>query len=220
MTKKNPKKSRVKSSHNHSTLKKKTSKKRRRRKKTKTIHFRKKFFKELKILLVAFSVSLTLMAIAIFFTTTFGKMKGYSMIPTINNNDIFSINKVNQIRNFDVVYLKTPSRQTEKSVRRVIGLPGDELSYKNDELTINQEGKAEKYLNGRKNELLGGLLTEDFTLKSLTGKAVVPADCYFVMGDNRQSSADSRDYGFVNKKDIIGKVEVVLFPLSTVKTIR
>lgn len=222
MTKEKRKNRKKRTSHNNHTAVKKSKKRRSQgsKKKKAQKEVKVKIFKELKMLTTAFAICLTIIAISIFLTTTFGKMTGYSMLPTVNNNDVFSINKVTSIKNFDVVYLKVPKKNGEKTVRRVIGIPGDELSYKNDELSINTIGKSERYLNNRKNDLLGGILTEDFTLKSLTGQSKVPKDHYFVMGDNRQSSADSRDYGFVHKKDIVGKVEVVLFPLSNLKNIR
>lgn len=178
-----------------------------------------KLLSEIKIITLAFFIIVLLISVAILLTTSFGKMNGYSMMPEINNNDIFTINKISPLTNFDIVYLKTPNTKNEKSVRRIIGLPGDEITYKNDELTINNVGKAEKYLNQRKNELLGGILTEDFTLKNLTGRLKVPKDSYFVLGDNRQSSADSRDYGFIKKNKIIGKVELVIFPLEDIKSL-
>ena len=180
----------------------------------------KETVQNVKLLILAFGVVMLIFTVSLFMTTTFGKMEGYSMMPVINNKDIFSINKVSSVARFDVIYLNVPNKKSAKSVRRVIGMPGDELNYKNDQLTINNEEKSEKYLNNRKNNLLGGVLTNDFTLKDLTGKQKVPQGKYFVMGDNRQSSADSRDYGFVDKSQIIGKVELTVLPLSHLKNIR
>lgn len=203
----------------------------RRRKTKKTSGVRRKRHKQpkplpkeasqnIKFLILSFGVVMMIVTVSIFMTTTFGKMEGYSMMPVINDKDIFSINKVSSVARFDVIYLKVPNKKSAKSVRRVIGMPGDELNYKNDQLTINNQEKSEKYLNNRKNSLLGGVLTNDFTLKDLTGQQKVPQGKYFVMGDNRQSSADSRDYGFIDKSQIVGKVELTVLPLSHLKNIR
>lgn len=175
---------------------------------------------DLKHLILAFGMVLAIVSLAIVLTTSFGRMDGYSMLPRINHKSVLTINKVVAVKRFDVIYLKVPHKQGQKSVRRIIGMPGDELDYKNDELTVNQQGKSERYLNDRKNQLIGGLLTEDFTLKDLTGQVKVPANCYFVMGDNRQSSADSRDYGFIEKQAVIGRVEQVIWPLAEFQKIK
>ena len=145
-----------------------------------------------------------------------GKMDGYSMLPTLNNDEVVAVSRRKKVARFDMVYMNTPGSE-DKSVRRVIGVPGDEISFKDDELFINGEGKEEKYLIGKKKSVGSMILTDDFNLNEVTGQTKVPKGKYFVLGDNRKSSTDSRYYGFVSKKDIIGKVELRLFPLSKFK---
>ncbi len=160
----------------------------------------------------------TTIYVGLFFTLfSLGKMDGYSMLPTLNNEDIVAINRHKKVKRFDIAYIVTPDSKESKSIRRIIGLPGDELVFKEDELFINGENKEETYLTQKKRSMGNMMLTDDFSLKDLTGEVKVPKDCYFVLGDNRKSSTDSRYYGFVPKKDVIGKVELRLFPISKFK---
>lgn len=182
------------------------SKKRRRRARTK-----KSVGHKLRQLMMAFFASSLITLLVLLFTFSIGRMEGYSMMTTVNHGDVFLTARKAEINRFDLVYINVPGKQT-RSVRRIIGIAGDTLTYLNDELIINNDGKPERYLTGRKSELEGTLLTEDFTLKEVTGREKIPENSFFVLGDNRQSSMDSRDYGFIDKKDILGKVEISLFP--------
>lgn len=154
----------------------------------------------------------------VFLTGSFyvGKVDGYSMLPSLGNKDVVAVNRRETINRFDLVYMKPPEGK-EKSVRRVVGMPGDTLYYKDDELYINGEGKEEKYLVAKKKSLNNMILTDDFSLKDVTGSETVPKGSYFVLGDNRKSSTDSRYYGFVSEKEIIGKVNARVFPVSKFK---
>ncbi|WP_314062824.1 signal peptidase I [uncultured Vagococcus sp.] len=173
--------------------------------------------RQLKALVLAFSMMLAILIGAGLLTFSFGRMNGYSMMPEVSDGDVLLISKQPPKR-FELVYLKTPNKPNERSVRRVIGLPGDELYYQDDQLFVNGQGKSERYLNKRKNDLLEGVLTPDFTLEELTGKEVVPAGHYFVLGDNRQGATDSRDYQFVKQSEIVGVVTTRVFPLDAIKT--
>ncbi|MEG0256529.1 MAG: signal peptidase I [Vagococcus sp.] len=150
----------------------------------------------------------------LFFTV--GKMDGYSMLTSLGNDDIVAVSRGKTMNRFDLVYMKTPNGKGN-SVRRIIGMPGDSLYYKGDELYINGEGKEEKYLVAKKKSLDSMILTDDFTLEDVTGSQTVPKGSYFVLGDNRKSSTDSRYYGFVSEKEIIGKVNARIFPISKFK---
>lgn len=165
------------------------------------------------------------MLLAFFFTTVLylllfvslfsvAKMEGYAMVQTLNHHDRLLIARHTEISRFDLVYIKTPGKKNSTSVRRVIGLPGDSLTYTSDELHINGEEISEKFLTKKKKQMGTMVLTDDFTLKEVTGKEVLAKNSYFVMGDNRKSSTDSRYYGTVSEKEIIGKVQVRIFPLS------
>ncbi len=194
--------------------------KRKKRRSTSTLRRRKKAQerkRKLKAFVLAFSIMIVILLAAGSLTASFGKMRGYSMMPELSNGDVVLMTK-KQPKAFDLVYLKTPNKVNERSVRRVIGLPGDELYYQDDQLFINGQGKSERYLNSRKADLVEGVLTPDFTLEKLTGKRQVPPGHYFVLGDNRQGATDSREYQFVKQSEIVGVVVARVFPLDTVKT--
>lgn len=187
---------------------KKNKKRKKGKKKKRTIAYR---------IGLAFIISIVAYSVVFSLFFSVGKMDGYSMMPTVNNQDKVAVSRSGKIKRFDLVYMKTPGGHKGSSVRRVIGVPGDKISFKDDELFINGEGKNEKYLSGKKKMMKSMILTDDFTLDEVTGKSEVPKDCYFVLGDNRKSSTDSRFYGFVSKDEVIGKVQVRILPVSKFK---
>ncbi|MGX7024915.1 signal peptidase I [Vagococcus hydrophili] len=196
-----------KKTKSHSTKKHRNSKKRK---------IKQRKSKAIKIVLAIFcSVLIYITAFSVFFTL--GKMDGYSMISTLNNKDVVAVSRRQKISRFDLVYMKSPTNGKDNSIRRVIGVPGDVIEFKGDELFINGEGKAEKYLASKKKMMKSMVLTDDFTLEDIAGKKEVPKDTYFVLGDNRKSATDSRYYGFVSKKNVIGKVQFRIFPIAKFK---
>ncbi|UFU00520.1 signal peptidase I [Radiobacillus kanasensis] len=140
---------------------------------------------------------------------------GKSMEPTLYDGNLLMVNKVvyewKDIDRFDVIIFH--ANKKEDYVKRVIGLPGDHIEYKNDQLYVNGEKVEEEYLKPFKEEL-DSSLTEDFTLESVTGKQKVPEGHLFVMGDNRRKSLDSRSFGFVSAETVVGKVDIRYWPMS------
>lgn len=127
------------------------------------------------------------------------QVDGLSMYPTLSDNEILLLKKYDKTyERFDIVVL---NYNNEKLIKRVIGLPGEHIKYKNNNLYIN--GKKIKEDFERNSD------TEDFELDK-----IIPKDCYFVMGDNRGNSTDSRVIGVINKKYIKGKIAIALFPFN------
>jgi len=153
-----------------------------------------------------------------FFFTNY-VVDGESMSPTLENGDKLVINKItyrfNDIKRFDIIVFH--ANEKEDYVKRVIGLPGDEISYKDDQLYINGEPVEEPFIDPM---LKKGLtkFTNDFTLESVTGLKVIPDGYIFVMGDNRKHSYDSREFGLVPMDAVIGKVGIRYWPLSAFAT--
>lgn len=132
-------------------------------------------------------------------------VSGNSMVPTLNNGDVMILNKfsylVNDIERFDIVVV---DYENEYIIKRVIGLPGDYVEYKNDIL----------YVNGKKiKEVYDREYTEDFNLNDLNIEKI-PNNYYLVLGDNRPISKDSRKIGLIDKKNIKGSTNFILFPFS------
>ncbi|ALC89113.1 signal peptidase I [Bacillus sp. FJAT-18017] len=139
-------------------------------------------------------------------------VEGASMMPTLHNNERMMVTKVGELERFDIVVFH--ANETENYIKRVIGLPGDKIEYKNDKLFINGKQYKEHYLAEYKKELDSygdtGPLTNNFT-------ATVPKDTIFVMGDNRRKSMDSRHIGPISKDKVIGETSIVFWPIEDVK---
>lgn len=138
------------------------------------------------------------------------RVDGDSMRETLHNNDILILNKLSKkYDRFDIVVI---NYQNTKLVKRIIGLPGENISYKDDKL----------YINDKVIDDVETIRTFDFSLKELYGIDEIPDDYYFVMGDNRGNSLDSRDYrvGLINKNDIVGITVFRLYPFNKIGKIK
>ena len=154
------------------------------------------------------------------------KIQGDSMYPTLHDKDTLIVNKLylnrSDIKRFDIVVLKS-DKLNQDIIKRVIGLPGDNIVFKDDKLYINGKFIEEPYLDDLKNserwKRNGNFakLTQDFTLESLpaTNTKKVPENMLFVMGDNRIDSKDSRYFGFISVDKVIGKM---IYPKLNEKT--
>lgn len=140
---------------------------------------------------------------------------GESMQPTFSDQDKVIINKMAAIDRFDVIVFHAPDSDNYY-VKRVIGLPGDHIEYKNNILYLNGDPIEEPYLINENNSLTSGFQTGDFALEELTGYSTVPENAYFVLGDNRGNSNDSRFFGFLNEHAIIGEVTFRYYPFSNI----
>lgn len=142
---------------------------------------------------------------------------GVSMVPNLQEHDYVVANKVASINHFDKIIFEAPDTDNQNYIKRVIGLPGDTIEVKNDKLYINGVLEKEPYLKEAKDSLKKNQkLTKSFNLEQLTGKKKVPQDKFFVLGDNRPYSNDSRYYGFVSKESVIGKVQFRIWPLKQI----
>ncbi len=140
---------------------------------------------------------------------------GESMVPTLEDQDRLVLNKVASIDRFDVVVFPAPDESEKQYIKRIIGLPGDTIRYQDDVLYINGEAVEEEYLqNSIESYSTGGNFTEDFSLASKTGEETVPKGSYFVMGDNRQNSKDSRFFGFIDATTVSGTANLRIWPLK------
>ncbi|KOP80282.1 signal peptidase I [Lysinibacillus sp. FJAT-14745] len=146
-------------------------------------------------------------------------VKGESMMPTLEDKDRVMLNiigpKFKAIDRFDIVVVKM--NEEENYIKRIIGLPGDKIEYKDDQLYINGEKYSEPYLDQYKKELTdSGTLTYDFTLEQDLGETTVPEGHYFVLGDNRRISKDSRfpEVGFIPKEKIMGTTSIICWPID------
>lgn len=134
-------------------------------------------------------------------------VEGVSMMPTLEEGDKVGVNKIgvkfDDYDRFDIIVFET--NEETNYIKRIIGMPGDHIEYENDKLFINGKHYEEAYLEDYNEAMTdSGTLTENFALESYLGETIVPDGHYFVLGDNRQRSKDSRDprIGFVPQEKI------------------
>lgn len=130
------------------------------------------------------------------------RVNGTSMYPTLKQNEIMILNKIglkSGIDRFDIVVVKTDNNRI---IKRVIGLPGESVMYEEGKLYINGKCVEDSYSLSK---------TKDFD------NIVLKEDEYFVLGDNREVSKDSRMIGPVKKEQILGKTRLVIFPFTKIR---
>ncbi|MFZ5596297.1 MAG: signal peptidase I [Bacillota bacterium] len=132
-----------------------------------------------------------------------------SMVPTLKINDHVIADKISyrfsDPRRGDIIVFMPPlPSEKYPYVKRLIGLPGETVELKDNRVYINGEPIEEKYLPE-------GLKFRNY------GPVTVPDNSYFMMGDNRNNSSDSRVWGFLPEKMIIGKAVVLYWPLDRVR---
>lgn len=146
---------------------------------------------------------------------------GVSMNPTLKDNERYYVLKYLPIESQDIIAFKENDDLNAISVKRVIGMPGDRVEYDTKGvLYINSKRVNESYLhdnNGHKGTLnpkISNIKFDGFDLSILSDLNkwsnkgdYVPENMYFVLGDNREQSYDSRFYGYVKKEQIIGLLQ-------------
>ena len=139
------------------------------------------------------------------------KIKGGSMLPNFPDGEFLLTDKVTyrlgEPKRGDVIVFKPPLSEDDEFIKRIIGLPGERVSLRNNKVYINGKLLTEEYLDP-------SLLTTGGNFLSEGGEVVVPLGSYFVMGDNRSHSSDSRAWGFVPKARITGRAWVIYWPLA------
>lgn len=156
-----------------------------------------KWFKEL----IPYFLLIVIVVLVRSYIITPVRVNGSSMDPTLKNNEIVLLKKYDKhYERFDIVIF---DYHDEKLVKRIIGLPGETVRYKDGKLYINQHVVSDVI----------DYDMPDFSIKEL-GYDVIPTDYYFVLGDNRGNSLDSRVIGLIHKDDILGTANFALFPFD------
>ncbi|MCF2666535.1 signal peptidase I [Streptococcus alactolyticus] len=164
------------------------------------------------------------------------KVDGHSMDPTLADGERLIVLDHTKINRFDIVVAKeTEDGQTKEIVKRVIGMPGDTITYNDDTLYINGKEVDEKYLDEYKQALDDDQLQDIYAYNSLFQELAEKADAfttdsdgnteftvkvpkgeYYLMGDDRIVSKDSREVGTFPKSSIVGEVKFRFWPLSKI----
>ena len=127
------------------------------------------------------------------------RVNGASMDPTLNDKDVMLLDEISyrfsDIQRFDIVVIH---REDEYLIKRVIGLPGEKIKYVDGKLYVNGKYVKEDFEHKKTNDFF----------------AIIDEENYFVMGDNRTNSTDSRSFGTVSRDQILGKTSLTIFPFS------
>lgn len=132
------------------------------------------------------------------------RVDGDSMKNTLKNGDILLLYKLGSINRLDIIVLDE-EKDNEKIIKRVIGLPGETVAIKKGKIYINDKVIDDKYAYGE---------TSDYD------KVTLEDDEYFILGDNRLISKDSRYFGPIKKSEIKGKIVFRLFPFTKIGTVQ
>lgn len=132
------------------------------------------------------------------------RVDGDSMKNTLKNGDILLLYKLSSIDRFDIIVLDE-EKDNEKIIKRVIGLPGETVAIKKGKIYINDKVIDDDYAYGQ---------TSDYN------KVTLKDDEYFILGDNRLISKDSRYFGPIKDNEIKGKIVFRLFPFTKIGTVQ
>ncbi|MCK5221768.1 MAG: signal peptidase I [Candidatus Aminicenantes bacterium] len=159
------------------------------------------------ILLNIFSAAIVSLLLFIYLFSPY-KVVGNSMNPVLDSGDKVLITNsflTGEIRRFDIVVTKSSSMKRGKLIKRVIGLPGESIEIRNGNVIINNTLLNESFLRDK----------GDVIFRSLNMKLEnIPDDYYFLLGDYRENSTDSRNFGPLHRKNIIGKTLIRYWPLK------
>jgi signal peptidase I len=157
-------------------------------------------------------VSVVVSAFIIIFLYQPVRVEGTSMLPVLEDQDRLFINKlayrVGEIHRGDVVVFLYPHDHEKSYIKRVIALPGDTLRIDHGLVYVNGSRVKESYVPNR--------FEDDRSQPEMT----VPLHEYFVMGDHRSISSDSRDFGPVDRELIYGKAAFVYWPMDQAGVVR
>ena len=157
-------------------------------------------------------VSLAISAFIIIFLYQPVKVEGTSMMPGLEDQERIFVNKFvyrwEPIERGDIVVFRYPRDTTKSYIKRVIGLAGDHIRIVNGQVYVNGEALDEAYV------------PSDYADARSFGEIMVPPNSYFVLGDHRTMSNDSRDFGAVNERYIYGKAVFGYWPMEKLGRLR
>ncbi len=173
--------------------------------------------------IILMAVGLCTLALRAYVVQSFS-IPSLSMYPTLQVGDRIIVNKVSYhlhgVHRGDIVVFARPPLEDQEYadlVKRVIGLPGETISSKGGHVYIDGRRLAEPWLPPGPDSYTGALPGDQHPQYNLPGPVTIPADEYFVMGDNRTDSEDSRFFGPIPQSLIVGRAVAVVYPFSHIK---
>ena len=157
-------------------------------------------------------VSLAISAFIIIFLYQPVKVEGTSMMPGLEDQERIFVNKFvyrwEPIERGDIVVFRYPRDTSKSYIKRVIGVAGDRIRIENGKVFVNGKALDEDYV------------PSDYADARSYGEVAVPANSFFVLGDHRTMSNDSRDFGAVNERYIYGKAVFGYWPMEKLGRLR
>jgi signal peptidase I len=157
-------------------------------------------------------VSLAISAFIIIFLYQPVKVEGTSMMPGLEDQERIFVNKFvyrwEPIQRGDIVVFRYPRDPSKSYIKRVIGTAGDRIRIENGQVYVNDEALDEDYV------------PSEYADARSYAEVTVPANSYFVLGDHRTMSNDSRDFGPVNDRYIYGKAVFGYWPMEKLGRLR
>jgi signal peptidase I len=157
-------------------------------------------------------ISLAISAFIIIFLYQPVKVEGTSMMPSLVDQERIFVNKfvyrLEPIERGDIVVFRYPYDPSKSYIKRVIGMAGDRIRINSGQVYVNGEALDESYVPA------------EYTDTRSSPEAVVPANSYFVLGDHRSMSDDSRNFGPVNQSFIYGKAVFGYWPMDKLGRVR
>lgn len=136
------------------------------------------------------------------------RVENISMKPTLQPGELLLVNKlaykIGNPQHGDVIVFHYPGNPAEDYIKRLIGLPGDEVKVEGGMVYVNGQPLDEPYISAP---------------PSYRGTWEVPENSFFVLGDNRNQSSDSHSWGFVPLENVVGKALIVYWPIDQIKTL-
>ncbi|HSA84452.1 MAG TPA: signal peptidase I [Patescibacteria group bacterium] len=146
------------------------------------------------------------------------QVSGESMFPTFKDQEYILTNLITlrfaDLQYGDIIVFKAPTDENKDFIKRVIGLPGDSVFVKDGFVYVNGKQVDEHAY------LANDVRTSGASFLKENQPVTVPQDAYFVMGDNRPYSSDSREWGFLKHDAVIGKSFFVYWPLTTMRMVK
>jgi signal peptidase I len=170
---------------------------------------------------LAFSVLIAVVLIVFIYQPV--KVEGTSMMPTLTDQERIFINKftykfgLGEIERGDTVVFWYPEDRSKSYIKRVIALPGDRVRIESGQVYVNDHPLAEEYVPDEYKDSVSWPHTSPGQSVS---DALVKKGDYFVLGDHRSSSSDSRSWGYVPRENIYGKAVFVYWPLDKMGRLR
>ena len=156
-------------------------------------------------------VALSIFVVVYLFLVQPHEVKGISMEPTLHNNEYILTDKISyklrEVKRGDIVIFKSPKNPEQDYIKRIIGLPSERVKIQNGSVFVDGKKIDEPYLRDLTFLYPGSFMQEGLEIDIPTGK-------YFVLGDNRPRSSDSREFGPIQKDIIIGKAFFRYWPIT------